>query len=57
MIKFEIYLGQDGLYHWRLKAANGEIVCWGEGYNSKQGARSSAEWVKKYASIAIIYEI
>lgn len=57
MVKFEIYLGQDRLYHWRLKAANGEIVCWSEGYNSKQGARNSVEWVKRYAAITVVYEI
>jgi uncharacterized protein YegP (UPF0339 family) len=40
MAVYEIYLGKDNLYHWRLKAANGEIVCWGDGYNTKQNAHN-----------------
>lgn len=47
MIKFEIYIGKDALYHWRLKAANGEIVCWSEGYSSMENAKKSVEWVKR----------
>ena len=57
MIKFEIYYGNDSTYHWRLRAANGEIVCWSEGYNSKQGAINSANWVKINAPNAPIVEI
>lgn len=54
MIKFETYIGQDNLWHWRLKAANGEIVCWGEAYSSLQGVREAVAWVRKYAPIALI---
>jgi len=57
VIKFEIYYGNDSTYHWRLRAANGEIVCWSEGYNSKQGAINSANWVKINAPNAPIVEI
>ena len=31
---FEIYLGKDGLWRWRLKAANREIIAQGEGYRN-----------------------
>ncbi len=55
MIKFEIYLGQDNLWYWRLKAANNEIVCWSEGYSSRQGAIISANWVKNNAPLAPIF--
>jgi len=54
MVKFEVYRGQDRLYYWRLKARNGEIVCWSEGYNTQEGARTSVEWVKSNAAFAII---
>ncbi len=52
MIHFEIYIGQDHLYHWRLKAANGEIVCWSEGYSSNENAERSIDWVRRNASSA-----
>jgi len=54
MVKFEVYRGQDRLYYWRLKTRNGEIVCWSEGYNTQEGARTSVEWVKSNAAFAII---
>ena len=57
MIKFEIYLGKDLLWHWRLKAANNEIVCWSEGYTSKQSAATSIKWVKQNAPVAIVVVI
>ena len=57
MIKFEIYIGQDGLYHWRLKAINGEIVCWGEGYSSFKNAQYSIAWVKSHAPSAPVYTL
>lgn len=57
VIKFEVYLGKDGAYYWRLKAANNEIVCWSEGYNSKQGAVNSVNWVKINGLTAPIIEI
>lgn len=57
MIKFEIYIGTDKLYHWRLKAANGEKVCWSEGYSSLQNAKDSVSWVKNYAINAPVYVI
>ncbi len=53
MIRFEIYLSpNDQLYHWRLVAANGEIVCWGEGYSSRQNALDAVNWVKRNGPMA-----
>ena len=46
MIKIEIFIGKDQLWHWHLKAGNGEIVCWSEGYNSYENAIKSADWMK-----------
>lgn len=57
MIVYEVYLGKDNLYHWRLKASNGEIVCWSEGYSSKQGAMTSVAWTMKNASLGAVKEI
>jgi len=57
VVKFEVYQGKDNLYYWRLKAANGEIVSWGEGYSTKQGALDAVNWVKKNAPTAPVYEI
>jgi uncharacterized protein YegP (UPF0339 family) len=57
MIKFQIYKGKDGLYHWRLKGANGEIVCWSEGYSSEINVINSVNWVKKNSLIAPIYAL
>jgi uncharacterized protein YegP (UPF0339 family) len=45
-MKFEIYIGKDNFYHWRLKAANGEIVCWSEGYSSLENAKKSVSWTR-----------
>ncbi len=49
-------MGEDALYHWRLKATNNEIVCWSEGYASKQKAKQSVEWVKKNSFDAPVLE-
>jgi len=32
MAKFTLYKGADNQYRWRLIAANGNIICWAEGY-------------------------
>lgn len=55
MSKFEIYVGRDTWYHWRLKATNGEIVCWSEGYVSLYNAKQSVSWVKLNAPKAPVY--
>jgi len=33
-----IYEGEDGLWHWRVQAANNEIISEGEGYDERAGA-------------------
>ena len=35
--KFEIFVGKDGKYYYRLKAANGEPIMSGRGYATKPG--------------------
>jgi uncharacterized protein YegP (UPF0339 family) len=44
--RVEIGQGRDLQWYWHLKTANGEIVCQGEGYVSKEGRRSGVERVR-----------
>ena len=53
---FEWYKDKAGKYRFRLKAANGEIIAVGEGYNSKGDCVDGIESVKKNAPIAKIVE-
>lgn len=57
MARFQIYVGKDRLYHWRLLASNGENVCWGEAYSSKQNAVYAINFVKKYSGSAPIVDL
>jgi uncharacterized protein YegP (UPF0339 family) len=51
---FEILKNAKGEYYWRLVAANGEIICWSEGYTSYSNAVNSVNLVKKFGPIAPI---
>lgn len=57
MGSFEIFLGRNGQYYWRLKASNGEILCVSEGYTTKQNAYNGVEACKRYAVTAPIKEV
>jgi uncharacterized protein YegP (UPF0339 family) len=46
MIRFQIVKGTDQKYHWRLWSVNNRIVCWSEGYDTRQGAENSIAWVR-----------
>lgn len=39
MGSFEIFIGTDGQFYFRLKAENGEIIASSQGYTTKQSAR------------------
>lgn len=41
--KFEVFRGGDAKFYFRLKAANGEIVCASEGYHNEHGAQRGAQ--------------
>jgi uncharacterized protein YegP (UPF0339 family) len=43
-MKFELYTSA-GLWYWRLRAANHEIIAQGEGYQNKQDARHAVHLV------------
>lgn len=57
MIRFEMYVDRVGEYRWRLVAANNQIVCWSEGYNTPEGAKDSVRWTKHWASLAPVQAI
>lgn len=54
MYKFQVYKSIDGQYRWRFIAANGEKICWSEGYTTQANALKSIELVKKYVATAPI---
>lgn len=46
---FEIHKTTNGGYFWRLKGANGEILCHSETYSSKQAALNGIDAVRRMA--------
>lgn len=44
--KFELYLGKDDQFYFRLKAANGENILGSEGYSAKANALSGIASVR-----------
>lgn len=54
--KFEIFRGEDGKWHFNLKAVNHEIVCHGEGYESKQSCVKGIRAIKNLAKRARVIE-
>jgi uncharacterized protein len=52
--KFELYKDQGDKYRWRLKAGNGEVIAVGEAYESKAGAESGIESVRRNAAEASV---
>ncbi|MDD2823146.1 MAG: DUF1508 domain-containing protein [Candidatus Daviesbacteria bacterium] len=57
MVRFEILRNRTGEFWWRLVASNNQIVCWSEGYTTKQGAVDAINWVKSWASSAPIHDL
>jgi len=53
---FEWYCDKAGMFRFRLKAANGEIIAVSEAYTSKEACVNGIESVKKNAPIAKIVE-
>lgn len=56
MGKFEIFLGSDSRYYFRLKAKNGEIICQSEAYHTKAACRKGIKSVRVNAVLAKIYD-
>lgn len=52
--KFELYLDNAGEYRFRLKATNGQIIAFGEGYKTKKACENGINSVKKNAPEATV---
>lgn len=57
MAKFEIYKDTKGEYRAHLKAANGEIICWTEGYTSKQNVEKALQFIQANAAHAVVDDL
>jgi uncharacterized protein YegP (UPF0339 family) len=55
--KFQVFKGQDDQFYFRLKAANGEIVCASQGYTTKQSCINGIEVIKSVAAQSPIEEL
>ncbi len=55
--KFQVFKGHDGQYYFRLKAANGEIICASQGYTTKQSCLNGIAAIKSVAASAPIEEL
>ncbi len=47
--KYELYLDKAGEYRFRLKAANGEVICHGEGYKAKASCKNGIDSIGRNA--------
>jgi uncharacterized protein YegP (UPF0339 family) len=54
--KFEIFKGKGGDFRFRLKAANGKVICHGQGYKSKDACMKGIESIKKNAKGAAVVQ-
>jgi len=54
---FEMFVGADDQYYFRLRAGNGEIVLQSEGYVAKAGAENGIESVRENGKLIERYEI
>jgi uncharacterized protein YegP (UPF0339 family) len=58
MWKFEIYRDHQGLFRWRLRAPNGQIIAdSGEGYATRSNAKRAAENVRARIASAVIEDV
>ncbi len=55
--KFQVFKGKDGQFYFRLKAANGEVICSSEGYTTKQSCLNGIQAVKAVAAEAPVEEL
>jgi uncharacterized protein YegP (UPF0339 family) len=46
MPKFEVYSDEEGGYHFRLRARNGQIIAVSQSYKSKEGCLKGIKSVK-----------
>jgi uncharacterized protein YegP (UPF0339 family) len=49
---------KDKLWYWHLKSTgNNKVVCWAEGYSTKQDALDSINWVYNNAGSATLEDL
>lgn len=53
--KFEIFLGTNSQFYFRLKASNGRIILQSEGYTTKDSCKNGISSVKNHAPFDIYY--
>lgn len=53
--KYEIFCGKDHNWYWRLRAANGEILCISEGYVSPGNAVRGAKAARRASFLAKVF--
>jgi uncharacterized protein YegP (UPF0339 family) len=49
--KFQIFLGADDQFYFRLFAVNGQIILGSEGYTTREGCQNGIDSVKENASL------
>ena len=54
---FEVYKDKAGKFRFRLKAANGQVVCQGEAYESLSNAKDGCSAVQRAAAGAKVIEV
>ena len=54
--KFEVFTGKTGDFRFRLKAANGRVICQGQGYKTKDACMKGIESIKTNAAGAAVVE-
>ncbi|MDX2438084.1 MAG: DUF1508 domain-containing protein [Acidobacteriota bacterium] len=54
--KFEVFTGKTGDFRFRLKAANGRVICQGQGYKTKDACLKGIESIKTNAARAAVVE-
>jgi len=54
--KFEVFRGKIGDFRFRLKAANGKVICQGQGYKSKDACLKGIGSIKKNAAGAAVVD-
>jgi uncharacterized protein YegP (UPF0339 family) len=53
-MKYELYKDKIGEWRWRLKAANGEILAFGEGYKNKADCQHCIGLIKASSTAPVI---
>lgn len=55
--RFEIYTDDTGMYRFRLKASNGQVIAVGDEYDSKASCMKGIEALRKTAPYAEVRDV